>query len=586
MNRNRKKDCNNNDKRSEFKKDINRDVTQTDQKEAASNRKRSNNRSKNYKYKSADGKYDTKVQNMAWYSKSPAILASASNIPFVSWYGSPIEPVLINNATYPQLEANEPGVSGCLMLDIIPNYGVETKPTDPINLASEKLWSYLFHTVSGQTFADAPDMMMYQLSMCEVYSYIVWLEFLYGLRNEYKSENTYMPRAIITAMGIDYDDIKDHQLDLYGGINTLINQAASLCVPAEFTLFQRRAFMFQNLYTEGLSAKSQLYCFRPMGFYMFGVEATTAQPQMTFQSVLDLWPNGKVTVSELIAFGTNLINSLLANQDVKKLSSLTMRAYGTSGILKLAEMPLNYQTPIIYSLEVLEQIKNATVLSMSGIDETTLIVTQNVTLNCLQYQPKCKNPNLASLSKSLRSKAWQNAYMLLQSPILTTSVANPGPEIIVENSRLMAVGECTSFTATGGGVLTIKAASELCVGMRAINVNASGQSTTGVYAGVQLFDYNNATYDANGINTLLNTVTNAISILGSFKFRPRFRFTWMNSLDSIDRVSGNVLDLTKIGNYDVDNYAVITPNQLKKLDEVIMYELLWSDTVAKAWNGQ
>lgn len=577
-NRNRSKQ-----KDQSFKKDINRDVTKIDQQEAKG-RKRSAKRGRNYK--SSDGNYKTDKNNIAWYSRNPGLIAAVSNLPFVDWYGQPTKSNLARNTTTDERNLVRNGVPGVMTLEVMPSFGYESKPTDPINLASEKLWSYLFHTVSGQTFADAPDMMMYLLSMCEVYSYITWLKSLYGARNLYRSENAYLPKAIVTALGGNYDSIKADQLKLWGGINTLINQAASLCVPKEFTLFERRAFMFENLYSEGVSWKSQLYGFKPAGFYMFQIEQTSAAPQMVWQNRLDLWPTTP-TVDELLATGTNLINALLADQDTKKLSSLVLRAYGSEGIIKLNEVPLNYETPVVQSLEVLEQIKNATVLSFSGLDSTSMIVTQDVTMNCLKYQLKTLNPNASSLTPSVASKAYNNCMALLHSKILTTSVSNPGPEIIIENSRLMLTGSTQNFSSSAAGVVTVHGASEVCVGARAYYVDKNNAIQSVVFTYINSIDMNAATVDDSAALALLTSATLFTSVLSCFKYCPAYYITYMNSKATTQvRANQSWYNMAQMPMFDVDNYATIEIDQLNDLDKVVMYELLYSETVAKAWNGQ
>lgn len=503
----------------EFKRTINQDVTQEDQRNARSSNKQYRNKKgrKGNQFKSRDGKYTTDTQNIAWYSKNPKLLQAVANLPFVEWYGDPIETDFVPNVSMPLWKTTRNAISGIMALDILPSFGNETKPTDPVNLAAEKLWSYIFHTVSGQAFADAPDMMMYILSMCEVYSYIVWLEFIYGMRNQYHGGNTYLPEDVITMQNVDYDDVVNNQLKLWGGINTLINQASALSVPKEFTLFSRRAFMFQNAYIDGSDIKSQIYMFRPAGFYMFVVQPDSGTPTMTFQRIVDLFPN-HATVDELLATGTNLINALLASQDTKKLSSLTLRAFGSEGILHLNELDMGYQTPMLYSLEVLEQIKNATVLSMSGIDESTLTVTQNMSLNCLTYDVKTLNVNLSSLTPVQEFKAWTNAYWLSRDKVLTTSVANPSPDIIVENSRLMASGYTNSLNTSQGGVIHISGASELCVGMRVLYRDSSGTSNNFVDAASVAYDLNNTAYTKEGISQMFSYLRNRISNYSQFKF--------------------------------------------------------------------
>lgn len=92
MNRNRK---NNKD----FKKDINRDVTQTDQKEAAiaksdkrpNKGRNSNKRNEQRSDRSTDhiGYCSYKEQDFQWYNKIPELIRAAGNVQWVTWLGDP-----------------------------------------------------------------------------------------------------------------------------------------------------------------------------------------------------------------------------------------------------------------------------------------------------------------------------------------------------------------------------------------------------------------------------------------------------------------------------------------------------------------
>lgn len=463
-----------------FKKDINRDVTQEDQRQAnekrnqqykGSKQRRKGARDKGIKGGPESGKtgyYSYHDNDFSWYNTKPELIASAGQIAFGNWAGDPILIDATKKFSYP----------GIMGVKIAPSIGSEILKTDPVNIAAEKLWSYVFHTVSGQAFADAPDMMIYLLGMSEVYSYIVWLQRLYGLINLWSDENTYMPEGFAFAEDLSLAAVRRDQLRLYGVINALIDQAAALCVPKQFTLFQRRAFMFQNVYTEGITPKSQMYMFVPECFLKFQLNATNQSGEL----VPTRWTRVSTNVADsLYNFGQEMINSLLSSQDTKKLSTLVRRAFGDEGIIKLNAFPMDYKAPIVYSLEVLEQIKNAIVLPLECIKFNTLGVYQQPEKDTLIHSVIMEKGTIPAAQKAETYDGW--ALWMQEHPILlTTGVSVPTVPVVVENTRLMPVinfGYTTS--GTWATEATIIGASELCTGLRICYGGSDGAKTSITY---------------------------------------------------------------------------------------------------------
>lgn len=568
MNRNRK---NNKD----FKKDINRDVTQTDQKEAAiaksdkrpNKGRNSNKRNEQRSDRSTDhiGYYSYKEQDFQWYNKIPELIRAAGNVQWVTWLGDPDIDHLSDKVSIP----------GFMQFNVIPSYGLTYKQTDPLNLSAEKLWSYMFHTVSGNTFADAPDMEIFLLGMVEVYDYIVWLERLYGTVKLWSNESLYFPKNLISAQNVDYDDLASNMADFYGGINQLITQASALCVPKEFTLFQRRAFLFQDYYTEGLSGKSQIYYYAPKGFMTFDIPTTGGAGYLKYNDIKTLWPT-PAKYQELIAFGQNMLDFLLNNSEIRKLSSLVLRAWGSDGIIKLAMMPQDYKVNVKFTLEVLEQFKNAVVIPYNAIDDTSLNLTQDPTNVMLQYKPKLIAQPAGTAAYYLQY-VQANAALSRDMVPMVTGLPDPGVETNIENSRLMITYK------TFGSTKYIVCSSEIVTDV-AIGYFRMDGTTQKVTPNTQTFNTFMSKTVPNNVTTGQAT-TNLLAaqfdafLISCFKFHPAYGISILQQANA-GAVSYNLPAL------DFDNYTWLSPAQIEKMANACMYNLTYSDTVAKAWNGR
>lgn len=548
-----------------FKKTLNRDVTQTDQKEAADearpersksgSKKGSRNRrgTRGGSESGKQGYYSYNDNAFAWYNTNQQLLATAAQIAFSEWAGDTIKPSTDGNV--------QQAFPGLMAFQITPTFGLELLPTDPLNVAAQKLWAYIFRTVSGQAFANAPDMMIYLLGMCEVYSYITWLERLYGEVNKWESGNTYMPEVYAQAEGVNFSDLRLNRLGLANAISMLIDQASSLRVPKDYTLFQRRAFMFQNIYTEGLSTKSQQYMFVPSGFMIFRLNPDNKSGELHFTSI-----PANATVSSLLNYGQNMINALLASEDTKKLSSLVLRAFGDAGIIALNDMPLDYKTPLVYSLEVLEQMKNADVIPFDALTTASLDLLQDPSTVTLKY-------NLTSTSSGSPYPPEARSVQLKANAakIITTGVADPGPEVAVINTRL-----CCRISG-GPATFSIIPASELCTKVVAYYKSTTSSSGT-FYVNSNLYSYS-WLLNINTVDLAVANMNTYHAIMSAFKFHPAYVLCVGAQASSI------TTSFAGMPVFDVDNWTILDKDVLQNLNRTVMYNLLSSDNVAKAWQG-
>lgn len=563
-NRNRNRQRRNDAKNSEeFKKDVNRDVTQADQRESRNgkrNKKQQQSGTKGGPESGRAGYYSYRDNDFAWYNTKPELIQAAGNIAFPYWSGSLVDMPNKGKATFP----------GLLALDVVPTLGVELQSTDPVNIAAEKLWAYIFHTVSGQTFADAPDMMLYLLGMCDVFSYIVWLQRIYAETYMWSDSNTYMPEAYAAAERVTFKQIRKDRLRLWSHINTLIDQAATLCVPNQFTLFMRRAFMFQGIYSEGLSPKSQQYMFTPRGFLQYAINSTNNAGELRFIPLPD-----SSTVDQLYEYGENMINALLADQDVKKLSSLVLRAFGSDGIIKLAPMDVNARVSVAYSLEILEQIKNADIIPYAALNPTSLGVMQNPEQATIAYN--------VTVKPQASGSPW--IYKVMETmgkrvKFLTTGVPVPTVPVVVENTRLKV--RMGAFSPSTGG--SIIPASEMCVGARVFTRNNADVIQPINFWSEIWYEQVSEMSDAY-FNQIWPYFYEKMRVASCFKFMPAFYInpayvaadesgdtTWFDSMNSMPV-------------WDVDNWTVLSDSQLQLLNKNVMLSLLDNTAVAKAWNS-
>lgn len=374
---------------------------------------------------------ESPTNDVSWYEQTPDLLRDAANLPFSNAAGVPFNrDVYFENVIR---DTTEPlAIPGICVLTVIPAIGDNGQLNSPVNIASNALYSYVRHANSGSKNYDAPNLMMYCMAVAQVYSYINFLQRVYGTSQLYSHYNRYMPRTLLQAQSVDYDSVMNNLAQFRYGINMLIHKASSFACPANLTYFKRLAFLFSGLYAEGESIKDQLYMYVPEGFLTL-VEADTTPGWALKYSYLyrgGSAANGYLTVNDLINYGQNLINPLIMSEDINIMSGDILKAYGAEGILGLQTMPEDYTVLPVTDLTVLEQFQNADFIGGDLFTSGYTFVKEDPNQNLL----KCN----AALSTSGGVESGISQLVAhLNTHVLTTILTNPNPGDVIERTRMM-----------------------------------------------------------------------------------------------------------------------------------------------------
>lgn len=559
----------------------------------------------NYKFKPKGDEldkdeYKSKTNDPSWYSSDENIMRDAASIPFSWAVGTTVDIGIASDYTIP----------GICALHTMPSFGYAETFADPLNVAATAVYSNIRYANSGSKNYDAPDLMMYILAMSQVYSYINMLQRVYGISMLYSQRNRYLPKALLKAMNVDFEDVISNLANFRYGINVLVNKASSFAVPSVFTLFNRQAFLYQNVYCEGTSIKDQLYMYVPDGFYQFGlVDNASALGYIPFTPAavtgnLNTDVYSLFTVDQLLQYGSSLLQSLLSSEDMNIMSGDILKAYGDQGIVKLAQISPDYVITPVFDIAVLEQMKNSVALSyrITGVTNgnqgnhnpfshinagiktkktvtwknvwtgaqvvNTSVIYQDVATNNIVSQPVLNRLVTGSILAGIMQK---------YKPMLTTTTADVNPALVMENSRLIV--SLNPNTTTGD--IPIYTGSEIvshfvCWVNKVVEATETeaakldsepyGYSSYGVVLG-------NDTADPVGKDSVLHL--SDFSVLSSFKFRPLVIQIVVNREGSTDKFEFKGL------NGDIDNYAVLDVQVVQRLHESALLNQLHVNTIAR-----
>nr|QXV86449.1 capsid protein [Rat picobirnavirus] len=317
-------------------------------------RRRSSNESKNKSNKMCNW-HESRENDPLWYTLNDQLLFDAANIPY-SW---PLGGQL--NLGEFGSDLNNQAIPGIFAIYTMPSIGNAQDPNAPVNTAMRNIYSYIRHANSGAANYDAPDLMMYLLAMDSCYAFLAWMKRIYGVIQTYNPENRYYPMGIIQSMTVNFDDIQRNLADFRMYINVFANKIGSMCIPASMSYMAKHAWMYEGIYLDGVSAKSQTYLFNPYGFLYYDLYKYDGNGEDT-RGVLKLMPmtgrSALLTREDIYSIGNALINPILASQDFNIMSGDILKAFGEANVVKAEEIPESYAVLPTYSMEVLDQIEN------------------------------------------------------------------------------------------------------------------------------------------------------------------------------------------------------------------------------------
>lgn len=328
------------------------------------------------------------LNDISWYTHNPDLIMAAGNFPYPYRPGMTMDLGVAANDEY---FVTPYGVPGIAVLVWDPSIGWCEKSTDPANVAAREIYARIRESYSGTLEVQPADLMIYLMALDSIYAYIGSLKRIFRTLRSYSPNNFMMPNGLLQAQGVPANKIdayKQDQMKLFQYINELVAMAAKFTCPAIMDIFNRHYWMNDNVYTDAPSPNSQMFIFRQMTFYKYGLsEGSTPYGMLTAKTPTF------TSVDTLYQFGIELIDALASHEDSFIINGYFMRAF--DGVPTFAAMPIEYGEVIepVYVEEVLSQIENSSTipfgLSVQGNYAPT--ITQDPLNNVIKHMPIAKN---------------------------------------------------------------------------------------------------------------------------------------------------------------------------------------------------
>jgi len=395
----------------------------------------------------------------AWYAKDLQLLADASRITFSETFGKTFNtfkdgytaiPLCgVTTGTHKHIELQNAGLKpayGTLATyHIFPSVGTALNRKDPVNVAANMLYTHVRYTNSGRKNYDPADLMIYALTIAELYSFVAFCQKIYACIYTYSAKNTMFPYTILKTLRIDPSNLMHNIADFRGWLNSIINKISAYAIPTDITYFPLKIQMYSSLYMENNDGniKDQMYHVCPEAFLKFELDANKLG-----SLVPKYWRPANTTgftVAEIEAFGDDLISSIEGDEDFGLISGDIIRAFEGKLIGLESQGDSAYLMPV-YDELMLEKFRNADVaewfrdpkftINYGGLTDYKLCsIRQNGTGDIVhQFGVVVPSDSTSPYEISSMAGISNCARVALQNYLNVESV-EPDPGLIVEATR-------------------------------------------------------------------------------------------------------------------------------------------------------
>lgn len=357
----------------------------------------------------------------SWYASNSALLRDSASFSF----NNPLGNRITLSGTPSSVSISKTfAIPGVYAIYCGPSIGRSLDNSSPVNIAARNIYSFVRHANSGHSNYDAPDLMLYLLAMDQLYSGLAFMSRAYGVMSQYSQANRYLPKALMYAMSLDYDDFMSNLADFRYYINASSVKVGSMCVPKSMSYFARHMWMYSNIYKDSAAWKSGLYLYTPKFFWKYAPVASSQGGSLTPVSVEGSATNKLMTFAELKTMFDGMMNAIVLDEDSNIMSGDILKAFTADGVFKVGPIAEDYTVEPVHNIEVLGQINNATLIGSPVANRYG--VTQSMTgdtAGALIFDPEFTSDTTTTTQYGM--------------PTLFNCFSNtPTPEEVMVNSRL------------------------------------------------------------------------------------------------------------------------------------------------------
>lgn len=478
-----------------------------------------------------------------WYKKHPELMVPATQIPFTEIAGEQRPLNVVAQQINTQSSIIPWLMDATLMtLEIKPTIGESVNQYSAVNQTARLLFDQVVGRKSQDPGFDAPDLMLYHLALAQIYEAMQWAARNYGFIRLYEPRNLTFPDTLLYANNCNPDEWKVQSVDFVRMYNELVTRLAQIPTAKSMDLFQRSQWKYQYLYTEGLSVREQLYMLVPAGFLWYTENTDNGAGALIFKSFSGYKSSSAgLSMQDIIKYLNDMITAFLDSHSNRQISTWILNAIPDFNLNILTSLDPNYMVSAIFSPEVLNQIKNATIITQTnGVDVT---VKQDVEKNILVSRPQVINDSASLVDKATFA-------MLSERQLLNSVMEVPSIDDIIINTRLKAF----LYPATDS-IYAVQAFNDIVVDGRIYYGSARTYTT-----------FHTVLTANSGLDSVPVSTLRALSLLSQFKYSPA---VYVMMLDNNVKCVESVYEI-----FESENTAIVEAADVDKINMAAWLSLL------------
>lgn len=528
----------------------------------------------------------SKENDPLWYNSNSQLTFDAGSYSFNTGLGTAFK---IGN----KFES----IPGVCAIGILPVPVVENNANDPVNVTARALFSNVLRANSrANPDYEAADLMIYLMALAHAYSMLYWARRIYGLCNTYSQYNRYIPKAVLLADGVDYEDFLTQMAEFRYYINAYATQLATYCVPNDIPYFKRMCWLFSNVYMDEPTNRASYYIYHPETFCMWTDTGTNGSALKFINWKVTSHADGTDVYGEFgdtrtlttladVKKGFNIIiQQLHDSTDVNNISGDLLKAYGSENMIVPDTIPEDYAVIPEYVPEVLSQIHNAVLVggvlesdSASAVeqDESTLNLYTNVAFVPYGY-------GWSGSENATQRNSWTRKYD--GRFMLDIIKDNPTSDDVLVATRLMPALQVGDVDVGGGNTITairaLHGGMDIATNMYIVKFGVTGDHTGGIANCISMGEYNvygpYSTYmfvtgmtghlDSANNYTYYMQMTSALNMLNLVGVFEQHPYLWI----SLGYTGGIDINLPY---GDIDNYITLEEEELLRIHQAAMFSL-------------
>lgn len=489
-----------------------------------------------------EGRVASNTNDVSWYSKYGEFARDAATIPFSRPLGTPIDVFSDDTITENNQAGSTPGI---MRIGFAPCIGNSKDYTSPINKSSIQYFTYQRSIQKASWDYDHQDVTIGLLALDSCYMFHALMRRAYNTMNLFTPLNMYYPRALVRAMGFDFDDIFNKMAEFRAYINEFGLRLQQYVMPDNFTLIDRHQWMCSGIYTDSHSSRAQTYVFTPDVFWKYNSTNGSLSSKGWVSLTTDPSSAGVLIyhkLNDVIEFGDDLMNAISNDEDLAFISGDMYNMFGRGRAVPVVN-DLDTIVPS-YDNTVLTQIENATVMGYFYPQQT---ITQDPTVN--------NGAIISTIRVVANNSEVDNAAKRV---VINMHEDQPTPAMVMEATRLTATS-VVEKTENETFVYIDRCGTEFVTQLKILSYT-KGSTTTGPTL--------NTTGTASSVIHVLSTdyLTRLafISDISQFDWAPLMFIT-------ADDSAGRPISVGAVA--DIDNFTSIEDPQLSMLHTAALYSL-------------